>query len=129
MIEEPQKNKVLLRSFTISFRIYDGQSQHKNRLILTQLHIYCFQLFRSWLQIHMLIVMAFVFFTFFNNRINLISIIISLFKHKLHINDSIPYIRLNVTSGKYVVRTLCSRNFPTLYHDVYTTFQNYVYTT
>ena len=39
----------------------------------------------------MLIVMALVFFTFFNNRINLISIIISLFKHKLHINDSIPY--------------------------------------
>ena len=57
----------------------------KNRLILTQSHIYCFKLFRSWLQIHMLIVMAFVFFTFFNNRINLISIIISLFKHKLHI--------------------------------------------
>jgi len=45
---------------------YDGQSQ-KNRLILTQSHIYCFKLFRSWLQIHMLIVMAFAFFTLFFN--------------------------------------------------------------
>jgi hypothetical protein len=27
--------------------------------------------------------------------------------------------RLNVTSGKHVVTTLCSRNFTTLYHDVY----------
>jgi hypothetical protein len=38
-----------------SCRIYDGQSQQKNQLILTQSHIYCFQLFRRWLQIHMLI--------------------------------------------------------------------------
>jgi hypothetical protein len=37
--------------------------------------------------------------------------------------------RPNVTSGKHVVTTLCSRNLTTLYHDVYTTLQNYVYTT
>jgi hypothetical protein len=38
--------------------------------------------------------------------------------------------RLNVTSGNnVVVTTLCSRNFTTLYHDVYITLQNYVYTT
>jgi hypothetical protein len=41
-------NVLLRRSFTISFRIYDRQSQQKNWLILTQSHIYCFQLFRSW---------------------------------------------------------------------------------
>jgi hypothetical protein len=37
----------------------------------------------------MFIVMAFVFFTFLNNRINLIStnIIISYFKHKLHLTE------------------------------------------
>jgi hypothetical protein len=46
------------------------RANKKNQLILTQSHIYCFKLLRSWLQIHMLIVMAFVFFTFFNNRIN-----------------------------------------------------------
>jgi hypothetical protein len=45
----------LRRSFTISFRIYDGQSQQKNRLILTQSYIYCSKLFSSWLQIPMLI--------------------------------------------------------------------------
>jgi hypothetical protein len=61
----------------------------KKWLILTQSQIYCFKLFRNWLQIHMFIVMAFVFFTFLNNRINLIStnIIISYFKHKLHLTE------------------------------------------
>jgi hypothetical protein len=57
-------NEIIIEIKLILFHLgyMMDRANKKNRLILTQSHIYCFQLFRSWLQIHMLIVMAFVFF-------------------------------------------------------------------
>ena len=95
------------RSFTISFRIYDGQSQQKNLLILTHIVFNCLGAgckFICLLQWHLF---SSLFLTI-GLTYNVISIIISLFKHKLHINDSIPYNSIFLLGGIIIiaVRTL-----------------------